>query len=317
MSGARPSSEFHPVICVPARNEGKRLPALMEALAAQNYRNALSVIICLNNCTDDSRSSMEAARGRFANRLRIVIDNHEFPPGKAHAGSARRRAMNIGAELLRDRSGGVLLSTDADARPAKNWVEANRAAIAQGADLVGGRILLDADILLPPEMREIHARLDAYWTRVRDIEDVIDPLPWDLPPRHGDHTGASLAITLEAYRAAGGVPPIPSGEDRALVLAAQAKGARLRHAPDVEVRVSAREIGRADGGMADFMKKLRRAVTSGRGPLLPDFPQWAARARWRRELRQGTDDNSLVVKKETLLPPMQETLCLQSDWMAS
>jgi hypothetical protein len=40
-------------------------------------------------------------------------------------------------------SGAVILSTDADAVPSSNWVEANLCEIERGADLVGGQIIGD------------------------------------------------------------------------------------------------------------------------------------------------------------------------------
>jgi hypothetical protein len=37
----------------------------------------------------------------------------------------------------------ILLTTDADAVPARNWIDANLAAIENGVDLVGGYIMGD------------------------------------------------------------------------------------------------------------------------------------------------------------------------------
>ncbi|MEG8054478.1 hypothetical protein QP185_16895 [Sphingomonas aerolata] len=109
---------------------------------------------------------------------------------------------------------------------------------------------------LAADMDAMQVKLDRYWACVRAIEDDIDPCRRDPAPRHGDHTGASLAILALLYRAAGGVPAIPAGEDRALVEAAVAAGGRLGHPMSVWTRVSARTIGRATGGMADHMQAL-------------------------------------------------------------
>ena len=37
------------VICVPARNEARRLPVLLEALAAQEAPGPIKVALCINN----------------------------------------------------------------------------------------------------------------------------------------------------------------------------------------------------------------------------------------------------------------------------
>jgi hypothetical protein len=91
------------------------------------------------------------------------------------------------------------------------------------------------------------------------IHALLDPDPFDPWPRHTEHSGASLAVTLEAYRRAGGIPPMAVGEDRAFAEALRRVDAHIRHAPTVRVIVSGRIIGRAAGGMADTIcRRLTR-----------------------------------------------------------
>jgi hypothetical protein len=153
---------------------------------------------------------------------------------------------------------------------------------------------------------------DAYWREVRAIEDEIDPSPHDPAPRHGDHTGASLAITTAAYLSAGGVPEQPTGEDRALVIAAQAQGARLVHPLAVWTRVSARTTGRAAGGMAEDMSRLFDQARNG-GPIMaPDFSHWRQRAIWRRGQRHDAASARRLSALETQLPAMPLDMDLRS-----
>jgi hypothetical protein len=72
-------------------------------------------------------------------------------------------------------------------------------------------------------------------------------------------SGASLAVTTEAYLAIGGLPPRAVGEDVALVEALNRAGFKVRHAMDVCVSTSCRFDGRARGGAADTMRH-RHAV---------------------------------------------------------
>ncbi|MDM7955729.1 glycosyltransferase [Blastomonas sp.] len=298
-------------VCVPARNEADRLPVLLKAIAAQDYPGVIPVAIAVNNTTDTSLDVLERCRADYWGRLSIDVTDIQFAPREAHAGSARGLAMDRGAELLGDHADAILVSTDADARPPATWLSAIAAGMARGADLVGGRIVIDPLESLPVRAAVLHDALDRYWERVRAIEDAIDPVAWDLPPRHGDHTGASLAITLRAYRACGGVPRIASGEDRALVMAAVAQGARLAHPSDVWVNVSPRCDGRAEGGMAEDMARL---VTAGAGSaplLMPDFDHWRARAEWRRSMRAQAASPAHMVRAEALLPPMPHDMPLE------
>lgn len=295
---------LRPCVCVPARDEAERLGRLLSALAAQDWRGVIPVVVALNNTTDASRYIVSACQRKHGGRLDIRLDEHDFEPTLAHAGSARRRAMDIGAAWLGAGPGGVLLATDADARPPANWLTANLAAIAAGADVVGGALVLDDAEPVTDRVAARRALLDLYWRAVRAIEDEIDPRPWDPAPRHGDHTGASLALAVEAYRAAGGVPAIPVGEDVALVNAIVARGGLLAHPANVWVRVSPRLDGRTPGGMAAAMAALSDEFERPSALVLPSLDQWRARAAWRRDLRMRPGGALAIAAQEPMLPPM-------------
>lgn len=303
------------VVCVPARNEAKRLPALLEALAQQTLPSPINVAVCVNNSTDETVEAARAAAAKAEGRLRLHMQTCEFPPERAHAGSARRAAMDLGAEWLGD-DDAVLVSTDADCRPPADWVEANLAN-AGPMRIVGGRIELDEmEAGTWPRLFDLRRRFDDYWSKVREIEDAVDPVPWDPPPRHGDHTGASLAMTVGLYRAAGGVPLIPSGEDRALVAAALAVGGELIHPQTVWTRTSARPVGRADGGMAEEMRRWLAAGSDGVDPKVPAFHHWQSRALWRRAMRRALGAGELMLA-EAKLPPMPCEMSLPTRLQAS
>lgn len=290
-------------VCVPARNEQERLPLLLEALAEQDVEGSVPIAICLNNTTDGSTDVIATVSKRYRDRLAIALEVATFPSELAHAGSARAAAMAAGMARL-EPSGGVLITTDADARPPANWISANLEAISAGADIVGGRLVLDEDDDIPPGVAASRGLWDRYWAAVRQIEDEIDPCPWDPPPRHGDHTGGSLAITTEMYRRSGGIPLIASGEDRALVEAAIIAGGRLVHPPAVWTRVSARASGRAAGGMAEMMRRMSDTASRGEAEMAPALRHWRERALWRRETRQDVCGASRFIAAEHALAPM-------------
>ncbi|NII59631.1 glycosyltransferase [Sphingomonas aerolata] len=299
-------------VCVPARDEADRLPILLDALARQDVDGPIRVSILINNTVDDSVAAVARAQAAWGERLHLAVACHDLPPERAHAGTARRLAMEAGLARI-DPDRGVLISTDADTRPPSDWISAMLRAIDAGLDIVGGRIVVDDAEPLAADMDAMQIKLDRYWACVRAIEDDIDPCRWDPAPRHGDHTGASLAILAPLYRAAGGVPAIPAGEDRALVEAAVAAGGRLGHPMSVWTRVSARTIGRATGGMADHMQALSDRVARGESTFLPSFDQWRARAAWRRMRRDQTGGDAGVARDEPLLPPMRCDMPLGLD----
>lgn len=302
------------VICVPARNEARRLPVLLEALAAQEAPGPIKVALCINNSNDASATVASRAARSAGGRLEVRTAIRTFSPELAHVGSARRAAMDLGGEWL-GKDSGLLISTDADCRPPPSWLAANLAhadaAVQAGKQrIIGGKIELDSrEKDKWPELFKMREGFDAYWTRVRELEDAVDPVPWDPPPRHGDHTGASLALSVGLYRAAGGVPIMKTGEDRALVSAAIAAGGELVHPIDVWTRTSARPIGRAKDGMATDMRRWLAAGAGSARPQVPAYWRWHGRALWRRSLRPvlGPD---LLARAEAALPPMPSEMPL-------
>ncbi len=271
------------VVAIPARNEAARIGDCLRAVALQHGTDRHAILLLLNNCTDETADIARALRPQLPCPVHII--EHRLPPARANAGHARRLAMRHAVDLAH--SGGVLLTTDADGRVAPDWIEANMAALAAGADVVCGRAVIDAveAALIPAHLHADDELECAYADLLDEIHALFDPDPADPWPRHTEHSGASIAVRREAFIRAGGVPPVALGEDRALLAALRRVDARIRHAPEVAVTVSGRLDGRAAGGMADTMR--RRVVRQD--PLLDDRLEPAAdcarRARARAALR--------------------------------
>lgn len=240
------------VVAIPARDEAERIEACLTALDKQ-IRRPDAVVLMLNNCTDDS----EPVARSIARKLRFRLDlvRCVLPPARANAGCARRMAMQIAA----DQAGpdGILLTTDADSIAPPDWVSRNLVGLRNGADIVCGRAVID-----PLEATSIPTRLhadDALECRLiallDDLAWQLDPEPHDPPPRHTEASGASIAVSVRAYRRVGGIPAVPSGEDRAFVRTLWMMDARIRHDPWIRVSVSGRIIGRAEGGMAETIRR--------------------------------------------------------------
>lgn len=268
------------LVAIPARNEAEELPDCLSSLAAQHGKPVNSAVVCLNDCTDDSAGVIR----RLARDLPFPVHALEvaLPPDRACAGLARRMAMERAAALAG--AEGILLTTDADTRVPPDWVAANLAAIAGGADAVAGRAEIEpvGALRIPAHLHAIDASECAYAALLDEIRSLLDPDPADPWPRHDEHCGASIAVTVAAYRRAGGMPAVTLAEDRAFFSRLRQIDARIRHAPEVRVVVSARLEGRAPGGMADTMRRRMVRVD----PFLDDRLE-PAHAATRRALLCG------------------------------
>jgi glycosyltransferase involved in cell wall biosynthesis len=133
---------IEPIVCVPARNESKRLPALLRSLQQQTWlrgnNRSLQTVLVLNNCDDNSRAAVQRSAPDLPD-VSLHLIEVQFASENAHVGSALRLAMETAFRLAPNNF--VLFSTDADAIPRHDWIETNLRAIASGADLVGGHIV--------------------------------------------------------------------------------------------------------------------------------------------------------------------------------
>ena len=278
------------MVAIPAKDEAERIGGCLLALARQTCRPQ-TVLVLANNCSD--RTATIASGMASALPYHLHVECHGFPPHRANAGEARRLAMELSERLVgRD---GVLLTTDADAVVAPDWIANNCNSVLAGAELVCGRVVLDPleAALIPPHL---HAD-DALECRLIELLDRIayrlDPDLADPFPRHTETAGASMAVTAVAFRRAGGIPAVPSGEDRAFVRVLASMDARIRHDPSVLVSVSGRTVGRAPGGMADTIRRRIQRQDEFTDDMVEPAVDAYRRYDFRRRVRQAWQKKSL------------------------
>ena len=275
------------VVAIPVRNEAERIAACLDALGRQSGigPDSLGIVLLVNNTTDDTIRLVESTRAKGSSAIRVIVHDS----ADANAGWARRGAMDAAATWLEEAGAErrVILTTDADSRVAPDWVGRNLAAIDAGADAVAGTLALDADeaARLSPALRTRGEREAAYHHLLDRLSALIDPDPDDPWPNHSTDSGASLAVTLAAYRLVDGMPPLALGDDRAFVARLRDHGLKVRHDPSVAVVTSARLMGRAAGGVAETMKARQDDPDCPCDGRLEGLGHALRRYRWHRRLR--------------------------------
>jgi glycosyltransferase involved in cell wall biosynthesis len=237
-------------VVVPAHDEEELLPACLAALGeaaavATAGRPGLRVriVVAADACTD---ATPAVARHAAA----LVVAVHAENVGTA-------RAAGIEA-LLRPGAPGWdgpppapqrlwLATTDADSVVPAGWLARQLDHADAGWEAVVGTVAV------------------ADWTGHRD--GAVREFARRYGRWCGWHPhvhGANLGFTARAYRAAGGFPALPTGEDRALVKALQASGRRVLRSAAERVVTSARVRYRAPAGFGHDLATLN----DGPGPLL-------------------------------------------------
>lgn len=260
-----PLPECEVCVIVPVRNEADLLEACLTALANQadlNGKpldfNCYEVVLLANNCSDDS----VAIARRFSlqhPKFRLHIVERTLPASDAYIGRVRQMLMDeayyrlasLGLAGLGSKTG-IIASTDGDTRVSPTWIAATVFEISRGVDAVGGRIIADPASCeaLDPNVKMRYLKGDHYHQLRVELETCLDENPHDHWPRHAQHYGASLAVTAQMYRQAGGMPAVRTPEDVAFYRALLRVGARFRHSPLVQVTTSARQTVRTEGGFA-------------------------------------------------------------------
>jgi hypothetical protein len=190
--------------------------------------------------------------------------------------------------FLLGRSDGIIVSTDADSFVDPGWIAGIMREVDAGADAVGGRIVADRveRSLLYPSAELTYLRQVAYDFLLAELEDLIDPDPFDPFPRHFNHIGASLAITAGLYAQIGGLPDVLEDEDKALYKAILRSGARFRHSLDVRVTTSARLDGRVEHGFSAGLRHFGSLGQQSRPLLVESVSASEIRLRARQTLRE-------------------------------
>ena len=269
-------------VVVPARDEERRLPACLAALAKDGDADEVVVV------DDRSIDATAAVAARAGAR---VVSGAPLPDGWG----GKAWALEQGLAAAR---GEIVVFLDADARPRAGLLGALAAAL-DGADLVSAapRFVCDGVVA-----QALHASMLAtlvYRFGPTDVEG------WQPPPARAVMNGQCVAVRAAALRAAGGWARVAGSlvEDVALVRALRGDGWRLRFVDaagllDVRMYESAAETWRGWG------RSLMAAEASHAGWVAADLAVlWLVMALPlpRLVLRRRPGDAALVAVRVALL----------------
>ena len=294
LTTALPPSACRISVIIPVRNEAENLPAVIEALAHQtdsggNRLDAsiYEVLVLANNCTDRTVQVVENLIYRYP-FLQLRVVEVLLPKEAAFVGKARQMVMDEAYRRfsLIGLQGRIIASTDGDTRVAPDWIDSLLREFDKGIDAVGGRILTcrQDETEISPAVSLHYLRRVAHAYLSSQIACFIDPQVHDCWPRHFQFCGANMAVSARMYELVGGMPLVRDEEDIALYQQLQRADAKIRHSLNVQVKTSARQVGRATGGLSALLTALS---TQARQDALVEAPLVTeARMVVRRCLRQ-------------------------------
>jgi len=215
-------------VVIPARDEEASIGAALSAVAVAAGALALPVRIhvVLDGCLDDTLGAI----GRTA----IPVPVELVVGASSSVGAARALGVDVATAGCPPASTWIA-STDADSIVPPDWLATHVALADAGIDAVVGTV----DVLdWSPRPASVEGLFRRQYALARDPAPVH---------------GANLGIRLQAYRAAGGFPPLSCSEDEALVDALRRAGCVVACTTAASVTTSARIDGRAAGGFADTL----------------------------------------------------------------
>ncbi|NNC14091.1 glycosyltransferase [Planctomonas sp. JC2975] len=218
----------HIVISVPARNEEDTLSTCLESIRTSRSLIEIptTLVVVLDACTDAT-----AAIAHTFDDVRILERTHR------NVGRARHDAIAYGlhtAAAPLERT--WIAFTDADTTVPAEWLPTHLAA-AQEADAYVGAVI--------PRLSDLDDRRRSAWHTTHPPGATI-----------GHVHGANLGVRASAYLAVGGIDHATVGEDVDLIEKLRKAGHRIIANETHPVVTSARLIGRAHGGYADYLRNL-------------------------------------------------------------
>lgn len=229
-------SVTHLGVVVPARNEeallGRCLASVIAALAAAGDGVRSTVVVVADACTDAT-----ASVARAHDVTLVVVDVHSVGAARA---AGNRWLLDHWRDVSPDRI--WIAHTDADGTVPDSWVRAQLTAAGRHDAFVG-----TVDLEPGPGDSRIRRWSSAYRAGGSEREHG----------GHGHVHGANLGFSAAAYLGIGGFEPLEVDEDRALVRALLANGARVAWVADTPVVTSSRIVGRVVGGFASYLQRLQ------------------------------------------------------------
>lgn len=216
-------------VVVPAHNEENSVRACLASILEASSdpflaREPVSVFVVLDCCTDDTQVIAEAMG---AQTLQVSARNVGF----ARAAGARA-AIDAGARWL--------AFTDGDSEVAPNWLSAQLAHHAQGADAVCGTIAV------------------ANWADYGEKMRLHFGATYVDRDGHRHIHGANMGVSATAYQRAGGFAALDTREDVALVESLESLGAKIAWSAAARVVTSARPDFRAPGGFGATLQRIHQ-----------------------------------------------------------
>lgn len=229
-------------VCLPIHNEEETLHRSLKALEeATNQAEAMGIscriAAVLDHCSDRSERILHDWS------LNASVSTLAIECSVRNVGIARQTGfMALITSFGQVRTTQLwLATTDADSEVPPDWLTHQIDCRKRSVEFWAGRV----------EVRDWAGRLahtPRLWGEMYHSEQA---------PIHG----ANLGISADLFLRVGGIPPLPTGEDDALLSAVTREGSVVCHDWRAPVVTSSRKGGRAPRGFAQFLNRLE-AVSS-------------------------------------------------------
>ncbi len=117
-------------LIVPAHNEEKKLPRLLASLQSQNYPPELTEIILINDRSQDQTLNIMKQFAQQQPNIKFITIKNKLP-GVA----PKKRAI---AEAIKQAQHEIIITTDADTTPGKNWIKEMVSSYTENTGMVLG-----------------------------------------------------------------------------------------------------------------------------------------------------------------------------------